>query len=256
MLGDDHNIYFQNIVHGWHNHGHDWIHAEKWCITHIHTHKMKKLPNMVSLAAKWAPSLNSHWKTDPGHISYVPYWIKVNKFPNWATGYIYSTSKPGVRRHNGAVVKHVSSTCYCFRCLKPWFNPCPVQFLCGVHTESAQNDSDSAQSVQTGSEYVGECKLLRNSVNDESPPTFFGLGDAVEFFPKVLSKDTWELAWLFEQWMCKREKSKPFTLSVRTASWYLHADLKEIDMMARVHTECAGYVKIRLCESPILYFIL
>jgi hypothetical protein len=46
--------------------------------------------------------------------------------------------------------------------------------------------------VWTGSEYVGECKLLHNSVNDESPPTFFGLGDAVEFFPKVLSKDTFD----------------------------------------------------------------
>jgi len=33
-----------------------------------------------------------------------------------------------------------------------------------------------------------------NSINDESLPTFFGSGDAVEFFLKVLSKDPWELA--------------------------------------------------------------
>ncbi|KIM78407.1 hypothetical protein PILCRDRAFT_90586 [Piloderma croceum F 1598] len=68
-----------------------------------------------------------------------------------------------------------------------------------------------------------------NSVNDESPPTFFGSGDTVEFFPEVLSKDPWELTWLFEQWTCKQEKN-----------------LKKIDPLARVCAECAGYVKIEL----------
>jgi len=57
---------------------------------------------------------------------------------------------------------------------------------------------------------LGSC----NSVNNKSPPTFFGSGDAVEFFPEVLSKDPWELAWLFEQWTCKREKSEYLTLLV------------------------------------------
>ena len=39
----------------------------------VHTYKIKKLPNMVSLITKWTPPLNSHRKTGPGHISYVPY---------------------------------------------------------------------------------------------------------------------------------------------------------------------------------------
>jgi hypothetical protein len=33
----------------------------------------EKLPNMVSLITKWMPPSNSHQKTSPGHISYVPY---------------------------------------------------------------------------------------------------------------------------------------------------------------------------------------
>ena len=39
---------------------------------------------MVSLVRKWTPSLTSHWKTGPGHISYVPYWTKVNMFPKYS----------------------------------------------------------------------------------------------------------------------------------------------------------------------------
>jgi hypothetical protein len=68
---------------------------------------------------------------------------------------------------------------------------------------------------------MGFCAWLlgaRNSVNDESPPTFFGSGDVLEFFPEVLSKDPWELARLFEQWTSKREKSKFFASSVHAAS--------------------------------------
>ena len=112
MPNDDHIIYCGNIVSEWYNNSHGWIHTEKCCITHIHTYKTKKLPvgwhnncyswihiekccimhihtyktkklpNMVSLIAKWTLPLNSHWKTGPGHISYVPYWIKINMFPN------------------------------------------------------------------------------------------------------------------------------------------------------------------------------
>jgi hypothetical protein len=99
----------------------------------------------------------------------------------------------------------------------------------------------------------------RNSVNDESPPTFFGSGDAVEFFPEVLSKDPWELARLFEQWTCKREKSEPSPHPCRLLAALtdiLHTDLKEIDTLARVRTECAGYVKVGLRELFILYFML
>ncbi|KAF8507902.1 hypothetical protein BU17DRAFT_71015 [Hysterangium stoloniferum] len=47
----------------------------------------------------------------------------------------------------------------------------------------------------------------RNSVNDEALPTFHGSGDSMEFFSEVLERDPWELARLFEQWLCKREKS-------------------------------------------------
>jgi len=58
----------------WSKNGHShWIHTEKCCITHIHTYKTKKLPNMVSLIEKWTLPLNSHWQTGPEHISYVPY---------------------------------------------------------------------------------------------------------------------------------------------------------------------------------------
>jgi hypothetical protein len=48
----------------------------------------------------------------------------------------------------------------------------------------------------------------RSSVNDDATPQFHASGDAIEFFPEVLGKDPWELARLFEQWNCKREKSK------------------------------------------------
>jgi hypothetical protein len=39
---------------------------------YIHAY-FEKLPNMVSLIAKWMPPLNSHRKTGPGHVTYVPY---------------------------------------------------------------------------------------------------------------------------------------------------------------------------------------
>ena len=58
---------------------------------------------------------------------------------------------------------------------------------------------------------LGAC----NSVNDKSPPTFFGLSDAVEFLPEVLSKDPWELAQLFKQWTCLREKSVCLTSPIK-----------------------------------------
>ena len=48
----------------------------------------------------------------------------------------------------------------------------------------------------------------RGSVNDEATPQFHASGDAIDFFPEVLSKDPWELTRLFEQWNCKQEKSK------------------------------------------------
>lgn len=48
----------------------------------------------------------------------------------------------------------------------------------------------------------------RSSVNDEATPQFHASGDAIEFFPEVLGKDPWELTRLFEQWNCKREKSR------------------------------------------------
>ena len=79
---------------GWHNHCYNWIHTEKCCITHIHTYKTKKLPNMVSLIEKWTLPLNSHWKTGPEHISYVPYWIKINMFPTWCNYYAKSMWSP------------------------------------------------------------------------------------------------------------------------------------------------------------------
>jgi hypothetical protein len=82
MPSDDHIIYYENIVSRWHNHCHSWICTEKQCITHIHTYRTKKLPNMVSLIAKWTLLLNSHEKTGPRHMSYVPCWMKVNVFPN------------------------------------------------------------------------------------------------------------------------------------------------------------------------------
>ena len=76
----------------WSKNGHShWIHTEKCCITHIHTYKTKKLPNMVSLIEKWTLPLNSHWQTGPEHISYVPYWIKINMFPTWCNYYAKST---------------------------------------------------------------------------------------------------------------------------------------------------------------------
>ncbi|KAF8514581.1 hypothetical protein BU17DRAFT_52486, partial [Hysterangium stoloniferum] len=37
--------------------------------------------------------------------------------------------------------------------------------------------------------------------------TFHGSGDSMEFFSEVLERDLWELARLFEQWLCKREKN-------------------------------------------------
>ena len=67
---------FSNIVSRWHNHCCSWICTEKQFIMHIHTYKTKKLLDMVSLITKWTPPLNSHWEMGPGHISYVPYWIK------------------------------------------------------------------------------------------------------------------------------------------------------------------------------------
>ena len=79
---------------GWHNHCYNWIHTEKCCITHIHTYKTKKLPNMVSLIEKWTLPLNSHWQTGPEHISYVPYWIKINMFPTWCNYYAKSMWSP------------------------------------------------------------------------------------------------------------------------------------------------------------------
>ena len=82
MSNDDYIIYCENIVFRWHNNCYGCIHTEKCCIMHIHTYQTKKLPNMVSLITKWTLPLNSHWKTGPGHISYVPYWIKINMFPN------------------------------------------------------------------------------------------------------------------------------------------------------------------------------
>lgn len=48
---------------------------------------------------------------------------------------------------------------------------------------------------------------VRGSVNDEAGPQFNAAGDAEDFFPEVLGKDPWEVARLFEQWCCKREKS-------------------------------------------------
>ena len=39
---------------------------------YIHAY-LEKLPYMVSLIMKWTPPLNSHQKTGPEHISYVPY---------------------------------------------------------------------------------------------------------------------------------------------------------------------------------------
>ena len=52
--------------------------------------------------------------------------------------------------------------------------------------------------------------MLRShgSINDEATPQFHASGDAIDFFPEVLGKDPWELTRLFEQWNCKREKSK------------------------------------------------
>lgn len=52
----------------------------------------------------------------------------------------------------------------------------------------------------------------RNSVNDDTPPTFHGAGDSEAFFPECLTKSNWEIARLFEQWLCKREKSELFNL--------------------------------------------
>ena len=71
MFSDDHIIFYQNIVSRWHNHCHNWIPMHKWCITHIDTYTIKKLPNMVSLITTWTLPLDSHWKTGPEHISYV-----------------------------------------------------------------------------------------------------------------------------------------------------------------------------------------
>jgi hypothetical protein len=56
----------------------------------------------------------------------------------------------------------------------------------------------------------------RTSVNDEAPPTFHGSGDSIEFFPEVLERDPWELARLFEQWLCKIEKSKHPVLCLKS----------------------------------------
>jgi hypothetical protein len=39
---------------------------------YIHAH-FEKLPHMVGLITKWMPLLNSHLKTGPGHITYIPY---------------------------------------------------------------------------------------------------------------------------------------------------------------------------------------
>jgi len=41
------------------------------------------------------------------------------------------------------------------------------------------------------------------SINDEATLQFHASGDAIDFFPEVLSKDPWELTRLFEQWNCK-----------------------------------------------------
>ena len=111
MPDDDHIIYFQNVVFGWHNHCYSWIHTEKWCIMHIHTYKTKKLQNMVSPITKWTPPLNSRRKTGPGHISFVPYWICFPIKPQ--VTHIAQTSKP-----HGAVVKRAFCSCYWFRDLK------------------------------------------------------------------------------------------------------------------------------------------
>ncbi|KAF7965152.1 hypothetical protein HWV62_45392 [Athelia sp. TMB] len=45
----------------------------------------------------------------------------------------------------------------------------------------------------------------RNSVNDAMPPIFHGSGDAEKFFSECFGKTNWEVAKLFEQWLCKRE---------------------------------------------------
>jgi hypothetical protein len=122
-----------------HNNCYGWIHTEKWCIMHIHAYKTKKLPNVVSLITKWTLPLNSHQKTGPGHISYVPYWIKVNMFPNkllmdswWTPGKVYGLLVNSLWTPSGVHILVMES----------------IWTLSGVHQEFTRSPSGVHQEYQ------------------------------------------------------------------------------------------------------------
>ncbi|KAF8515260.1 hypothetical protein BU17DRAFT_51912, partial [Hysterangium stoloniferum] len=62
-------------------------------------------------------------------------------------------------------------------------------------------------------------------------PTFHGSGDSMEFFSEVLERDPWELAWLFKQWLCKREKN-----------------IVEHDTIGKLHIQSTGIIRAGLCN--------
>jgi hypothetical protein len=68
----------------------------------------------------------------------------------------------------------------------------------------------------------------------------------MEFFPEVLERDPWELACLFEQWLCKREKSMYLVIKFKSDTDVLFTDIVERDTIGKLRMQSSGMIKAGL----------
>ena len=81
MPGDDHIIYCQNIVSGWHNHRHNWIHTEKPCIMHTVYIHMNQRNYQIWLV--WSQNGHSHWIHIEKLVQNIYCTIAIDSLPMW-----------------------------------------------------------------------------------------------------------------------------------------------------------------------------
>jgi len=96
--------------------------------------------------------------------------------------------------------------------------------------------------------------LSRSHVDDAAKPTWFGTAECDNFLRETLYLDPLDVARLFEQWACARQKSMFHCLCLDVTPFILPTGALDRDTLASVRKECTRMIITNL-RKYFVYFL-